>query len=497
MPIVAVDDTDSRDRGMCTTYVGVRLAERIVTAGGRVSRRLLVRLNPAVKHKTRGNAAVALHAHGIDAAKAFGIAAETVREFAAADDPRTSPGVVVADIDVAANVVAANGDVADDVDVGGTGRVETERIEADEVKTRTGKTGTGAADGIPDDVAAFARRALRRRLDLEEAVALADRHGFRHAGFGSGGAGDESTPGRGRIGALAAVGAPATLDDRTFERISYRELERRGTPRDVDAESVFAAADAGYPTVWDTVDRGTGEVVCVPNAPGPILHGIRGDDPDACRRVAERIGSEPVERAATFVTNQGTDAHLADGTLGDLRDGAGYRVTGVVAGEPETKRGGHVHVDVAEDDDPSGTAAAVDADPALRAVAFAPTGRFRDRVRSLRLGDRVTLCGEHEVRRDDPGPDGTLKLEKFAVRDLVETAPTTPTCPDCGRSMSSAGRGQGYRCRDCDTSASGTVERDLDRDVERGWYEVPPSARRHVAKPLIRGGFDAPTHPER
>ncbi len=475
MPIVAVDDTDSRDRGMCTTYVGVRLAERIGAAGGRVSRRLLVRLNPAVKHKTRGNAAVALHVDGVDAAETFDLAAETVREFAAADDPRTSPGVVVAD-------VAVSGDIKQD--------------------------GKEKEDGIPDDVAAFARRALRRRLDLAEAVALADRHGFHHAGFGAGGAGDESAPGRGRIGALAAVGAPAALSDRTFERITYRELDRCGTPRDVDAGSVFAAADAGYPTVWDTVDRGTGEVVCVPNAPGPILHGIRGDDPDACRRAAAAMESEPVERAATFVTNQGTDAHLADGTLGGLRDGAGYRVTGVVAGDPATKRGGHVHVDVAAVEGGSGTAtvneedgttAADDpgADPVLRAVAFAPTGRFRDRVRALRPGDRVTLCGEHEVRGADPGPNGTLKLEKFAVRDLVETEPTTPTCPDCGRSMSSAGRGQGYRCRDCGTSAPGKVDHDLDRDVERGWYEVPPSARRHVAKPLIRGGFDAPTHPER
>jgi tRNA(Ile2)-agmatinylcytidine synthase len=403
-----------------------------------------VRLNPAVKHKTRGNAAVAIHVDGVDADEAFRIAGETVREFAAAEDPRTSPGVVVAGVDLPRR--------------------------------------------IPDDVASFARRALRERLELAEAVALADRHDFRHAGFGAGGADGDETPGRGRIGALAAVGAPAAHDEWTFERISYRELDRCGTPREVDEESVFAAADGEYPTVWDTVDRGTGEVVCVPNAPGPILHGIRGDDPDACRRVADVIASEPVERAATFVTNQGTDAHLADGTLGDLRDGAGYRVTGVVADGPETKRGGHVHVPVA---------AAPDSGPELRAVAFAPTGRFRDRVRALRPGDRVTLCGEHEVREGESGPAGTLKLEKFAVRDLVYTEPATPTCPECGRRMSSAGRGQGYRCRDCDTAAPGKVETTIERDLEPGWYEVPPSARRHVAKPLVRGGFDAPVHPAR
>ncbi|SDG12276.1 tRNA(Ile2)-agmatinylcytidine synthase [Halorubrum xinjiangense] len=476
MPIVAVDDTDSRERGMCTTYVATRIAERLADAGGRVRRRLLVRLNPAVKHKTRGNAAIALHVAGVDAERAVTVAVETVEEFAAASDPRTSPGVVVADRDV-------DGDPFDS---------------------------TGAP--IPDEVAAFARRALRERLSVADAVELAERHGFRHAAVGSAGGADgandadaddaDAVAGRGRIGALAAVGAPAAFDDWTFERISYRELDRCGTPREVDAESVFAAAEEGYPTVWDTVDRETGAAVCVPNAPGPILHGIRGDDPAACRAVAAAIDGETVERAATFLTNQGTDAHLAPGRIGDLRDGAGYRVAGVVASVPETKQGGHVHVDVASDRDAAGSGGAggsgdgTDADR-LRAVAFAPTGRFRDRVRGLRPGDRVTLCGEHEVREDAAGPESTLKLEKFAARDLVRTAPAVPTCPDCGRSMSSAGRDQGYRCRDCGTSAPGKVEEPIERDLEAGWYEVPPSARRHVAKPLVRGGFDAPTHPER
>ena len=479
MTIVAVDDTDSRTDGMCTTYVATLLAERLADADARVRRRLLVRLNPAVKHKTRGNAAVALHVDGGDAATTFEHARDLVSELAVHNDPRTSPGVVVADVDVA-------GDPFDP---------ET--------------------SPIPDAVGAFARRALRERLALDEALALADDHGFRHAGIeadadaGAEAASDEdaeatpSVEGRGRIGALAAVGAPLAFEDWTHEHVSYRKFDRCGTPREVDADSAFTAAERGYPTVWDTVDRGTGEVVCVPNAPGPILHGIRGDDPEACRTVAAAIASEPVDRAATFLTNQGTDAHVAPGRIGELRDGAGYRVAGTVTDDPETKQGGHVHVDVAGSSDEG---------PTLRCVAFAPTGRFRDRVRALRPGDRVTVCGEHEVREATEATEATaetdsgnststerstLKLEKLAVRDLVRTELVTPTCPDCSRRMSSAGRGQGYRCRDCDTSVPGRVERPIGRALEPGWYEVPPSARRHVAKPLVRGGFDAETHPER
>jgi tRNA(Ile2)-agmatinylcytidine synthase len=450
MTVVALDDTDSRERGMCSTYLATRLAERLDAAGHRVERRLLVRLNPAIEHKTRGNAAVALHTSG-PAGEAFEAACEAVERWSEFADPRTSPGVVVTD---------------------------------------------GGADAVPASVAGFARDAVRERCSLGTALALADDAGFLVRGWDGG---------RGRIGALAAVGAWAAFDEWTYEHISYRAFDRCGTAREVDVDSVFAAADWGYPTVWDTVDREEGEAVCVPNAPGPILHGIRGDDPAVCRAVAARIESEAVDRAATFVTNQGTDAHLRadadiDAAAGDtadgdpLPDGRAVRVDGVVTGAPETRRGGHVFVELGlrfapDDAAPATTDGGVsDSTPPVRCVAFEPTKRFRDRVRALRVGDRLTACGGVA--------QGTLKLEKFAVRSLVREERATPTCPDCGRSMESAGREQGYRCRDCGTESERTL-RTLDRDLDVGWYEVPPCARRHVAKPLVRGGFDAPIHPER
>jgi tRNA(Ile2)-agmatinylcytidine synthase len=424
MTIIGLDDTDSRERGMCTTYLATRLAEAVADAGGTVRRRLLVRLNPAVEHKTRGNAALALHVD-LDPDRALELAVAELEPLAELGDPRTSPGVVVAD---------------------------------------------GAPDDVPDPVAEFSRRAVRDFLEPEEAVELAERAGYRHRSWAGG---------RGRIGALAAVGAWAAFDEWTREHIAYRRFDRCGTPRDVDEASVFAAADECYPAAWDTVDRVEGEAVCVPNAPGPILYGVRGDDADAVRDAAARIESEPVERAATFLTNQGTDAHLRPGVVGDLRDGRAYRVDGVVASEPETRPGGHVFFALR----------GLGSDGRVDCVAFEPTKRFRDRVRALRPGDEVTVCGEVS--------DGTVKLEKFAVRSLQRTEERTPTCGECGRSMESAGRDQGYRCRDCGTSAPGPETVEVSRDLERGWYEVPPCARRHIAKPLVRGGFDAPVHPER
>jgi tRNA(Ile2)-agmatinylcytidine synthase len=417
--VIGIDDTDSRTQGLCTTYAAAQIATDL---GDDYVRTLLVRLNPAVEHKTRGNAALAVHCE-TPPERALAVASEWL-DIARTDDDQTNPGVVVFDDD---------------------------------------------PDAVPDPVSDFTTAAVHEIHDIETARRHCDSPSFRTATRGNG---------RGLIGALAAVGAWVAFDEWTYECISYRERECWGTDRSVAYESVRRAAEEWYPTVWDTLDREEETAVCVPRTPCPVLHGIRGDDPEGVLAVAEEIESEPVASRHLFVTNQGTDAHLQDGTAGTVTDGQAYRVTGTVCAEPTTREGGHVFFAIADEDDAS-----------LPCVAFEPTKRFRDRVRPLRIGDRVTVCGEVQ--------DGTLKLEKLAVRDLVRTELVTPTCPDCGRSMESAGRSAGYRCRDCKTTADGKQPREIDRDLELGWYEVPPCARRHVAKPLVRGGFDGPTHPER
>lgn len=424
MTVIAVDDTDSRDRGLCTTHVAACLAERVREAGGTVDRTLLVRLNPAVEHKTRGNAALALHCD-LPAERAVTLLNDAL-DRAETADPRTNPGGVVVD---------------------------------------------AAPKAVPAALADVAQRAVSEYLDLEAVREVLDGANIETAERGNG---------RGLVGATAATGSwRAWREDdaeTTYECISYRERDHWGTDRDVDDGSVVAAADDGYPEVWDTIDREEGVAVCVPRTPCPVLHGIRGDDPDAVERVARRIESEPVDFRQTFVTNQGTDAHLRAGTAEEAQDGRAYRLDGTVATPPETSEGGHVFFTLEDSSE-------------VRCAAFEPTKRFRHRVRALRVGDRLTVCGEVS--------DGTVKLEKFALRDAVRTELVTPDCPDCGDSMKSAGANAGYRCRDCKTSADGKVEQELERDIEEGWYEVPPVARRHIAKPLVRGGFDGPTHPER
>src|SRR5512136_1382667 len=93
--LIGIDDTDS-PAGMCTTYLGAVLARRLIREHMQVREARLVRLNPNVTYKTRGNAAIALDVAG-DPDRAFAIACETVEELADFSCDNTNPGVVVTD----------------------------------------------------------------------------------------------------------------------------------------------------------------------------------------------------------------------------------------------------------------------------------------------------------------------------------------------------------------------------------------------------------------
>lgn len=271
--------------------------------------------------------------------------------------------------------------------------------------------------------------------------------------------------GRGRVGALAAVAWRP--DDATVEHLTYREPERCGTPRDVEPASVRRVAEEAA-TAWDCFDFGEQEPVMVPNGPDPVLFGIRGDDADEVEMLAGRVDSEPVADAATFLTNQGTDDHVVACEAAELSPALNVAVRGTVAGEPRTVEGGHTFVDL---EDATGT---------CTLAAFEPTKRFRRVVRGLVPGDEVLAVG-------GTADGATVNLEKLridALTDRVEE--TNPRC--CGTTMDSAGYGAGYRCDECGrrVGEDAAPRRSVDRGLSEGWHEVPPCARRHLAKPLKR-----------
>lgn len=402
---LGIDDTDSPD-GMCTTYLGTMLAENLLRAGYTIGELRLIRLNPNVIWKTRGNAAVCLEISGGMPEAVFDAACKLVEEFAEFDCENTNPGVVV-------------------------------------VNER------------PDPV--FYYQALQRFCTIGETVRRLEKIGALYRGYKCG---------RGLIGALAAVSS--VLPDATYELLAYQSVERFGTPREIVAESFFASAAATFPHTWDTVDPAAGTVVCVPHGKDPVLYGIRGESPEWVKRSAELLISEPPAFSQIWKTNQGTDAHLLDYD-GKPQEGFSYRIDGVVTGEPITRCGGHV--DFFFTPNAGG--------PNLRVFAFEPTKDFRHTVRKLQSGDQLTLCGSW--RKD------ALHLEKFRVNSLHPAwVRKSPKCPVCGGRMTSAGYGKGYKCRSCSGRIRTQEITEQIRGIAEGWYEVPPDARRHLAKPIAR-----------
>jgi tRNA(Ile2)-agmatinylcytidine synthase len=418
MTIIGIDDTDSRESGMCTTYIGLKIAQALEESNPRLT---LVRLNPGVKYKTRGNASVAIHLD-CNKNKAFRVASKIIGELSELSDSNTQPGLVVAH---------------------------------------------GEQHNVSEEVSRFCIDAIRTYHKLETAIGIIDEREYLSRGWNGG---------RGLIGALAAVGARGALDEWTYEYIAYREEMAWGTIRDVNSESVRESSREFYPYVWDSFDETQKYAVCVPRTPCPVLYGIRGETPEVVEMAANGIISEPVGDTCLFSTNQGTDSHIQHGEIGSLKEGHSYTVEGIVSRRVVTKEGGHVFFGLKNDIDE------------IYCAAFEPTKQFRNHVRMLEIGDRIKVCGG--VTR------GTLKLEKFQVQTLIKSVIENPICNICGRKMESTGRFKGYRCKECKTFEEEKRAIPLERRIQIGWYEVPPCARRHLSKPLVRGGFGAEIHPE-
>jgi tRNA(Ile2)-agmatinylcytidine synthase len=406
MLYVGMDDTDSK-LGMCTTYLAAVLAGRL-RAFGLCGYPRLIRLNPNIKYKTRGNAALCLVLENGPAEEVEKIVVRAVEEYARFEAEETNPGIVIHEGEV------------------------------------------------PDEVKAFALRVVRDVVDIPEALLLANKYGMRVRRFKNG---------RGVIGALASIGLD--LYDHTYELLAYRMPENYDKPRWLDRESVYRMDAATYPHTWDNVDLHNKVIVFSPHTPDPVLYGIRGDSPEVLLEAQRMLEAEPVERSQVFITNQGTDMHLLKANIAEAGSDRSYILRGFVCEEPYAIEGGHVFFGIEQAGTP------------MKCAAFEPTKNFREVVKKLIRGDEVRVYGSVK--------DDTLNLEKLEVIKLAEQyKKMPPKCPSCGKSMESVGKDKGYRCRKCGTRHASPVYEKVERGLEPGLYEVPPSARRHLAKQIIR-----------
>jgi len=426
---VGVDDTDSPEGG-CTTWVLTEIAAAARARGvDLVGEPRLVRLNPNVPWKTRGNAALSLRlGHGLGVPAPVGeIGGEAVVAF-----PRGRP-----------LTAAERGPLLDDL---------WARVRA----LAPRRAGTDPALVAVD-------RPLPPRL-YWEAVRGIVRVGERTAELRAAGAFVRVRSGRrGIVGAAAAIAWPGSRA--TWELLAYRAADRLGSPRSVERESVLQAERA-EPELFLCSDARTRRVLVSPHTPCPILFGLRGRSPSAPLRARTLIRSEPVDRWMLFRTNQGTGDHLVRRAVADVVPLSSAIVDGNVDGSVAVGEGGHVRFELRD--------AAGDV---LPCVAFEPTKTLPEVARRLRAGDRLQVWGSR-------GRTGAFRLEGIRVLRLAAVDRwAAPTCPACQRRARSLGTGRGWRCDRCrrlfPLEAGGRFA--PPRRLRPGAYHPTRSARRHLA----------------
>ncbi|WP_048191501.1 tRNA(Ile)(2)-agmatinylcytidine synthase [Methanobacterium sp. SMA-27] len=315
---------------------------------------------------------------------------------------------------------------------------------------------------ITPELQEFSLKAIRNIVSIEDAENLLNKVGADFYKFKNG---------RGIIGALAAISCP--LNDKTYELLAYRISENYGKPRQINHESVREMDKHTYPKTFDNLDEGY--IAIEPHTPCPVLYGIRSENPEILMKAKSIVKvTEQVERYCVYLTNQHTDMHLQKvANIENMEKFQCYIVEGVVKDKPHVIEGGHLIFTLKDE---SGE---------IECAAYEPTKRFRDFVRELEPEDILRVYGGVG---EGINKKGTLNIEKFELLELaIPLRLLNPIC-DCGKRMKSAGAGKGYKCPICGAKIrDGKKERiEISRNIEKGFYETPPSARRHLSKPIIR-----------
>ncbi|MDO5850938.1 MAG: tRNA(Ile)(2)-agmatinylcytidine synthase [Methanobacteriaceae archaeon] len=310
---------------------------------------------------------------------------------------------------------------------------------------------------ITDDMIQYSQDAIYNILTIDYAQKFANKINARIHKF---------KKGRGIIGSIAAISCP--LPDKTFELLAYRLPKNYKTERRLNEESVRLMNKETYPDTFDNVD---GKYTAIePHTPCPVLYGIRGNNPDIVQKAHDIVESyEEIEDYTIFKTNQHTDMHIQENIdIRNMKQYCCYKFDAEIIENPRTIEGGHIFITVS---DKTGS---------IECAAYEPTKEFRNKVKQLRIGDKLTIYG-------GIGDKNTLNIEKFKLNKLASDYKlTNPVC--CGKHMKSKGKGQGYKCYICGKKITSDKKNKiiLERFITEGFYEVPTSARRHLSKPISR-----------
>jgi tRNA(Ile2)-agmatinylcytidine synthase len=430
---VGIDDTDSPRKG-CTTYVASILVEKLAESGvSFTDYPNLIRLNPNVPWKTRGNGALCLRFRCDEKLvnEIMELTIDTVEKKSDLDYVGTDPGIVFF-----------------------------------------------RGNRVPKKLTFFAKQAIQGLVKLKNALKLVRTVRAEAVGFKSG---------RGIIGALAAVGETLSRDH-TYELITYRMPENYGTPRKVDAISVETMNQKTAPLTFNNIDVDKGRVLITPHGPDPILYGIRGETPTIVKRAQKLVLSlEPIERWTVFRTNQGTDSHLQ--RVNSINSVFSYHpviAKGTVTREPKIIPRRHVIFSISDETGQIDCAAyepTQDLRKAARLLILGDVVEAFGGIRPKSTRNPVTINLEK------------LNVVKLAPK-IITNNPLCSRCGKRMESMGT-GQGFKCRHCDFRSSTLKKEVKEEKRPLEKRLYVTSPRSQRHLTKPITRYGLEKRGKPNR
>ena len=282
---IGFDDTDS-PKAMCTTYLAYKIVDYLKKELVEfLDYPYLIRFNPNIPWKTRGNGAVALSIK--------------------------------------------------------TNKPEKIKRKVKQLVTKYSDTQGGANPGlvfyekntIPDNFSEFSKLALWRLINRNHAKHFAHKNRLETLSLGNG---------QGLVGAIGAIGYK--FEDHTYEVLSYRKKSQIGKTRKIDKESVKLMQKKTYPITFNSFDHKKNRVLITPHGPDPVFFGLRGENMESVLYASKMIRTqEKLQGYMAFKTNQGTGDHLKNEIdIFELKPYTSGTITGIVSKKPEMKRGGHV-----------------------------------------------------------------------------------------------------------------------------------------------------------
>ena len=283
---IGFDDTDS-PKGMCTTFLAYKIVNRLHKQKDVkfLDFPRLIRFNPNIPWKTRGNGAVSLKLKTRAPSKIKKQVTHLVSKYSDTENG-ANPGLVFFE-----------------------------------------------GDTVPYEFTEFSDLALWQLINRRRAKQFAKKNNLDIYYQGNG---------QGLVGSIGAIGYH--FDDHTFELLSYRKRRMFGHRRMLAPQSVKIMQEKTSPNTFNSFDTKKGRVLITPHGPDPVFYGIRGENISSLLYASTILRSdEKLDGHMVFKSNQGTGDHLKhELTFENMKPFASGKISGTVSDLPRTIKGGHV-----------------------------------------------------------------------------------------------------------------------------------------------------------